>query len=270
MRPPGQAEVRRAGAFTLIEILVATAISMIIIVVLVGLSGEAGRHWKRNQTLSQLREQARTAMDFIGGEMQQAVAPISSSATNGPQFLVNPSLGSAYNNAGSAFWQIPGGEGSTDGNLLIVGYFVRRDAEGPRLCRLMLRPGDPDYALYQPSGSWLTDDLLDRRTAANKASDFEGLMLPNVVGIWFQPVETDGTVVSDWDSRLKDGRFPDHVIVSHVSLDSQGITLVKSGATTLPEATTAVDAEDYFQKLPVNLKPFAGLASFHVDFRDRQ
>lgn len=90
-RPPGirlRAPLCRRGqersAFTLIEVLVSTAILMVIVLVVTNLFDQASRNWNTGVDNAELNNEARAAIDLMTRELEAAVAgPIDSDQLSG-------------------------------------------------------------------------------------------------------------------------------------------------------------------------------------------
>ncbi len=238
---------RRASGFTLIELLVAATIFTVMAGILLSVSSQATTLWSRNHQQSQLREKARIALDFIGGEMRQAVLPLDRSSTAGPQFVVNPAgVSAAYRLKDAIFWQAPIATTHTHGNLAIVGYFIRRDGDRYQLCRYFINPDESNYRLFSNPTDWVNDGLLNSVAPASAASDYQGLFLENVVGLWVECFDESGASIVP-DSRV-DQRLPARVKVSLAVLDERGAERLAAN-TQIPKAGECVNAEDYVAKV---------------------
>lgn len=249
------------------ELLVAVAIFIIMAGVLLTLSGQATSLWSRNHQQSQLREKARTALDFIGNEMKQAVLPLDTSSQKGPQFVVNPAgLSSDFQRKDAVFWQAPIATSRTRGNLAIVGYFIRYDGRSYQLCRYFINPGESDYRLRSNPDDWVNNTLLDRVAPASEASDYRGLFLENVVGLWVECFDESGVLITGDSRTIR--RLPAKVKVSLAVLDETGAARVQAGAA-LPAASSSTNAEAYLDQVSEALRPMIAAVHINVSFENR-
>jgi len=267
--PPARLESngQRRGGFTLVEILVSTAIFTVMAGMLLSLSSQATTLWSRNHQQSQLREKARTALDFIGSEMKQAVLPLDRTSQNGPQFVVNPAgVTATYRLKDAVFWQAPIATSQTQGNLAIVGYFIRRDGGRYQLCRYFINPDEGSYRLRSAPSDWINDDLLNSVAPADEASDYKGLFLENVVGLWVECFDESGASIVP-DSRV-DERLPARVKVSLAVLDERGATRVADGEV-LPSVEASSNAGQFLDQVSASLRPLIDAVHINVTFDNR-
>lgn len=261
----GPCSVRRS-AFTLLELLVATAVFSILVLVLVAISNHALRTWSRNENKSDLREAARSAINLMGSELRQAALPVYRGDTKGLQFVVNPSsVSAAFKNRDCIFWQAPVASSRTKGDLAIVGYFIRKDGNVPKLCRFFVNPDDPDYQIYSSPDAWVTDDLLNSKAPANEASDLQGVFLENVPGMWITVYSDAATpYAADYDSRTAKV-LPARVEISLALMDKTGARRVADGAP-LPDARTYESVSAFVTDLPPSLRPHVDAVTINVPF----
>lgn len=263
--------VSRAGGlgrfflgFTILELLVATAVFLILVVVLASISNQAASVWSRNENKSDLREAARAAVSRMGAEMKQATLPIYKADQAGLQFVINPS-GLTVPQGDSVFWQAPIATSQTQGDLAIVGYFIRRGTDNgrpfSRLCRLFVNPDNSAYDIYNSGGTWLSDDLLNAKAPGTEASDFQGVFLDNVLGMWVTAYSASGTPYAPYDSRVAQ-ILPARVEISLVILDK----IAADRAASLPDATGSADAAIFVANLPQEFKPHVQTVSINVTF----
>lgn len=254
-------------AFTLIELLVATAVFSLLVLVLASISNQALSVWSRNEQKSDLREAARTAMNLIGSELRQAALPVYRADTNGLQLVVNPpGVSGAFNNHDSIFWQAPVATSRSKGDLAIVGYFIRKDGNASKLCRLFVNPDDPDYAVYTAPEAWVNDALLDAKAPADETSNLQGVFLENVPGMWITTYSDAVTAYpAAYDSRVIQ-KFPARIEISLALLDKVGAQRVASGQAVLPDSRNCADLASYLNQLPANIAEHVQTATINVPF----
>lgn len=258
---------RHRAAFTLVELLVASGIFMMLSVLLLSITNQATTLWSRNHQQSQLREKARTALDFISSEMRQAVLPLDRSSQTGPQFVVNPAgVTAPYRLRDTVFWQAPIATSRTSGSLAIVGYFIRNDGGRYQLCRFFVNPDDANYRLLSDPADWVNDDLLESVAPGDESSSYRGLFLENVVGLWVEGFDEAGSAVTT-DSRVLE-RLPARVKVSMAVLNEHGALRVAAGEA-LPDAADSPNAEAYLTEVSDSLRPLMDAVQISVTFNDR-
>jgi len=249
--------------FTLIELLTACAILSLLTLVLVGIAGQGGRLWSQTESQSQARQRARAMLDFLAAELRQAVIPLEPSR-QGLQFVVNPTgIGSEFLNRDAIFWQAPVVADSGSGDLAELGYFVRWNGTRASLCRVLVAPDNADYLVYDKPDDWLSDALLDRLAPADKANKYRGLFLENVIALWVEAFQADGTAYGG-DSRLTN-RLPATVKLTLVLLDSSTSARLADSSTVTGLYAGATSPEDLVSKLPPAIRPGCDLVSTVVN-----
>jgi len=270
--PPPHGKPSSRG-FTLIEILVAVSILAFMTGILASITGQASNLWMRNESQSQIRERARTALDLISHDLKQAVVPLSASNdTNfqfGPKFCLNPGggeNGATYNFPNSLFWYAPVASETSMGDLALVGYYLRPSPSGGTydLCRLLINPSDASYTLDTPLDTLLTSTFLDSNAPAgapvgegtgNTDVDYKGLVFKNVLGLWIT------VYPSNHDDPYK---LPDRVDITMVFVDDQAALKADSIA-----GATGADPRQYIESLPAPLKAVANMATTSINFMNR-
>ncbi|MEZ0298526.1 MAG: type II secretion system protein J [Candidatus Methylacidiphilales bacterium] len=259
--------MRRTDGFSLVELVTATTILSILSLVLIHLSNNAGRVWSQGESQNQHRQRARTVLDFIGRELKHATLSTGYNAGRPSlQFLINdPTLGSEYRNRDTIFWQAPVATETSAGDLAEIGYFVRWNGTQANLCRFFVNPRDTaNYLIYRsPSQAWITDDVLDAVSPADKTNSYQGLFLENVLGLWVNGYRSNGSAYGG-DSRTTTpaNRLPAYVELSLVLIDASTASQLKNGAaapsTIRSLYSTTTSAEEFMAQLP---RPLSGGAS---------
>jgi type II secretory pathway component PulJ len=256
----------KGSAFTLVELVVATAIFLILIVVLASISNQAATVWSRSESKSDLREAARAAISRMSSEMKQAALPLYKKDQKSLQFVINPSdISADYKHRDAVFWQAPIATSRDRGDLAIVGYFIRKEGKVPKLCRLYVNPSDAAYKLHDGTGAWLDDGLLDLKAPGTEDSHLQGVFLENVPGMWVTAYSDASTPYASYDSRVA-GKLPARVEISLALLDKKGAERVASGAAALPEAGACADAAAFMSQLPANIRAHVQNVTISVSF----
>ncbi len=264
-RHPQTAYIGKCHGFTLIELMVSTAVFMLLVIVLASTLNSSLGVWSRNENKSDLRESARVAIQFMASELRQAALPVYRGDQLGLQMVINPSTVSiACRNHDAIFWQAPIATTTSRGNLAIVGYFVRKDGNAYKLCRLFVNPDDPAYALYSSPAAWVTDSVLSAKAPATDASNFQGVFLENVPGMWVTAYSDATTAYAPYDSRetlnaqnVKEAKFPARIEISLALLDKAGAERVARGQIALPDSSSATypTLSAYIAALPASIRP---------------
>ena len=291
---------RQDAAFTLIELLVAVSVLSILILLLAQVSNTVANTWSSGNARADRRQNGRSLVDFIARELRGATLPVaapknaSGDIINIPDlnFVQNPdSVGDNYKYPHCIFWQAPIANNLTQGDLAVIGYFIRWDTSGstPKalLCRLFINPNDPNYSIYNTQEDWINSDLLDAAAPANNQKPvggapnaYRGLFAENVVAFWAQCIDAAGnkidgntanatvTETKSFDSRqdytgadaqgqsksYNAPTLPHSVEVSFILLDSQTASLLtNTTADTLKQiARVSASPEAYLTSLRAN------------------
>jgi type II secretory pathway pseudopilin PulG len=247
---PSRANSSRA--FTIVEVMVATAILALMVVLLAGMVSQVARLWQRGTAQTDQRRNARTILDFISTDLRGAILPVdplppandprNPTSNSGPppnlHFLLNPStVPPSHRHADALFWQAPIATDASRGDAAHIGYFVKWDTSTnpanprARLCRFFVNPVDEkNYRIYSHPGGDLSAERLDAVAPAHNQSDgtmragWRGLLAEDVVGFWARWRNGDDWVVS-FDSRTTP-TLPRTVQISVVQLDPIGAQAV--------------------------------------------
>jgi hypothetical protein len=182
------------GAFSLLELLVATAVFVGLALILLSIAGSLSSFWQMGISHNERRSSVLAAFSRMARDLRFAAAPVNPASTNF-QFVINPTnVGANYRLPQAAFWQAPVASDRARGDMALVGYFVQWVAETngsmtnfvPKLCRLLI--DSTDFQFQKPS-DWVNDALIAGHAPANKASGYEGQLAENILGIWMQPLD---------------------------------------------------------------------------------
>jgi type II secretory pathway component PulJ len=178
------------GAFSLLELLVATAVFVGLALILLSIAGSLSSFWQMGISHNERRSSVLAAFSRMARDLRFAAAPINPASTNF-QFVINPAgVSTNYKLPQAAFWQAPVASDRARGDMALVGYFVQWVAESngsvPKLCRLLI---DSTNFQFQKPSDWVNDALIASNAPANKASGYEGQLAENVLGIWMQPLD---------------------------------------------------------------------------------
>lgn len=307
--------------FTLVEMLVAIAILSILSLMLLIITNAATKVLSEGQKQNLNRLRARAMLDYMGRELRQAaLAPnqaalIATKPQSTPtlQFLINPPSVTAVANPQCIFWQAPiATDDHSRGNMAEIGYFVRwrQDKDNPalqypELCRYFVNPtgingaDNDDYRIYDTDylNSWVrggSQDLsgygksadVDQVAPGDKAHQFHGLFLDNVLGLWVQAYDYQNNLLNQngsYDSSVPADPahpLPAYIVLSIVTLDAPGgarlalnssaIQAIKDSYSSTVSTTQGADANDFLNKiltstaLPAGIKSGASVATITV------
>ena len=252
-------ETRRspAAGFTLVEVLVSTAVLMLLVVIMSQVTRSIASSWTAGSGNSERRQNVRALADFIGQELRAATLPVDPGAPSpNLQFVLNPaSVTARYPSA--LFWQAPVATDSSSGDLAEIGYFVRWVTSGsvPRaqLCRFFVNQGGANY-LIDTNAAWVTDALLQTVAPADSASGYVGLFADNVIGFWARCLKSDGTEIAAantlYDSRVTHA-LPASVEISLVLIDGPSASRMTDPLKKqlVDFSSSAVNAADFLKKI---------------------
>lgn len=200
--------IRMARAFTLVEVLVASAVFVLLLGVLVGaISSVTALSSQASSRLDSVRV-GREIFDLMQKDLAQIATLPTARRDEGPlQFVVNPPndvVAAAFKNPTAFFWQASVARDRSRGNLGIVGYFVQRPGGArSQLRRVIVEPAETtNYGLYGGPGpaSWLSPVVLTRFAAADSgpsASADRGWVADGVLGLWVRCLDIHGNVITE-------------------------------------------------------------------------
>ena len=158
------------GAFSLLELLVATAVFVGLALILLSIAGSLSSFWQMGISHNERRSSVLAAFSRMARDLRFAAAPVNPASTNF-QFVINPTnVGANYRLPQAAFWQAPVASDRARGDMALVGYFVQWVAESngsvPKLCRLII---DSTNIQIQKPSDWVNDALITANAPANNA-----------------------------------------------------------------------------------------------------
>jgi len=196
---------RSARAFTLVELLVSTAVLSLLLLMLAQISSMLGNTWSSGNGRAERRQSGRALVDFIAQELRAAALPIDRTpGIMNPdlQFVVNPSsVPAGFRQPSAIFWQAPIASDTERGDMAVLGYFVKWTAASgskpPRadLCRIAISPGAANHKIYDELTTWVTGAILQAEAPADETSGYKGLFAENVIGFWVRCLDQQGKVI---------------------------------------------------------------------------
>jgi prepilin-type N-terminal cleavage/methylation domain-containing protein len=186
---------RVSHGFTLVEVLIATAILSLLVILLASLVSAVNRAWiSGEQQVSEFQD-GRAVLELISRELSQAII------SPRLQLVQNPVMPAGLKlraNSDTIFWQAPIASGAS-GNLAEVGYFLVEDNSTPnsgaeifQLKRFFVPPSDPNnYQIFSnpPSDSsapWVSS-YVNAPVTTSVAS--------GVVALWIRCFDINGDLI---------------------------------------------------------------------------
>jgi len=243
------------SGFTLIEVLVATAVFILLMGLLLSLTSEASRLWQRAESQKARRQIARIVLETIGRDMESAAFTTN---TNSLQFLLNDSvrIGSTNLNPTAAFWQAPT-LGSMPGTLSEVGYFVQWIGTKSALCRYYV-PSTATNSLFSSNSTiwdkWLWPDKITSYAPGLQNTDtYGGLLSENVVGLWITLYDSNNAAMTNYDSRTTTRR-PTSAEISIAVIDPRTARRLVQASQITDSYSRSTNADSFVADLIPNLR----------------
>ncbi len=201
----GSRSLFRAPGFTILELLVATAIFALLATLLLSMTSEASKLWQRAENQKARRQIARIIIETMSRDMESVAFPVVSGATNSLQLVVGSATGTTNLNPNAAFWQATASGTGPIGGLAEVGYFVQWKDNRSALCRYYV-PGTNADSIFSSSAinwkDWLTASKIDAYAPGlNDSNSYGGLLAENVLGLWITVYDANNIAYTNYDSR---------------------------------------------------------------------
>jgi len=252
------------GGFTLIEVLVATAVFLVLLTLLLSITSHAGKIWQSSENQKSRREVARAALEMIARDFESTQFPLRSGSANSLEFARNPAAISAtYKNRDALFWQAPLSGPSESGDLQEVGYFVQWievAGQPPRgeLCRLRVPAANSDSIFNDPD-NWLSDDKLKKYApGSTDTNTYHGSLAENVLALWVTLYDTNNVPItaSPYSSR-SDPQVASAEIAIAVADPQTGRRVFSTADITSHYDEPTID--DFVSKLPPDIRQGVGV-----------
>ncbi|MBE2178931.1 MAG: hypothetical protein IAE97_00465 [Chthoniobacterales bacterium] len=221
----------------------ATAVFFLLAVVLASFASSTSAIWQQGIAHNDRRTAAMVMLAQMGRDLRNASLPAD---FNGGRldFVINPP-GVTHVMPQAIFWLAPSATVRTNGDQAVVGYFVRPVAEGtapaiPKLCRVMVNPGAPNYPATDASANWITDAVLDANAPASQAGNYAGQLAENVLGLWVRPLDQVGETIR---TNAAGTAFPAGAFDSSEGYrSSEGVTYQRALPSSIEVAIVVIDA----------------------------
>ncbi len=251
--------------FTLVELMVATAVLSVMVLMLMEILNRTSSAWTLGQAQTERRQSARSVADVIARELEPALMPVDPLDQSSLQFMLNSTaIPTSFCNPDTLFWQAPIASDRSRGDVAEVGYFLKWDtatlgSPHPLLCRFFVNPTDPDnYLILKSPTAWLSSDIFNKVAPANsQSSGYAGLFAENVIGFWARGYDKDGKCLKNYDSRVQHA-LPRTVKIFLVLVGPAGLAKLNQ----VPDYTTAgtgdePDLQAFISALPLGVRPAA-------------
>jgi prepilin-type N-terminal cleavage/methylation domain-containing protein len=188
--------------FTLLEVLVSTAILAVILVLFASMFSSTHEGVRLLNNSTKQRQEARVVLAKIAGELKESLtSPSVSYESNDPaarqfQLLINPPAMGELANAHTLFWSSASGNHADSG---LIGYAVRWDktdpaAPKPRLCRMFISQNESQHLLADlktsvPSGAWANEILMGTFAPADEANGYRGWLADNILALYARALD---------------------------------------------------------------------------------
>lgn len=234
----------RVSAFTLVELMVATAVLSVLVVLLAQVMSMVSDAWSGGTGRAERQQNGRALVDFVGRDLRSAALPVdpnSNGVTPDLQFVVNPeTVPGRFRQPHAIFWQAPIATDTSKGNMAEIGYFVRWDEahDPPRamLCRVFTNPGEAQHKVYQTL-DWLSEEKLQTLAPVDPATGYRGLFAENVIGFWARCLDSTGNLITQAGGGVQRGTFDSRKDYLDTSYNAEGATAsVTRKAPTLPSS----------------------------------
>ncbi len=245
-REAGAADARAMGrrAFTILELLVAMAVLLVIVLAVAGLAAGASRIWVQSERNTEQFQNGRAILELISRELAQAGNNSRLQLVDSPGGIPWPTTGTEPHQAivdgggmstSSLFWQAPVSRAVSTGgatpaavsDLSIVGYYLARyDAPAGGRSRFQLRrvfipptlaetnAANPQFRLYnappdRATAPWITG-LAPDAFDTTKSTSVVSVVSDGVIGFWIRCFDATGQPI-DWmyptTRNLADAKF---------------------------------------------------------------
>lgn len=257
--------------------LVALAILSLLVILLVTIMSGVMSTWQQDMARDERRSVAHRSLNLMAQDLRLMTFPANRADTNSLQFLIDPpatTLSGSYLLPHAFFGQAPVATdlstSTTQGDLAIVGYFIRWVGTDACLCRLLINPSSTDYGVYNSPTNWLTATLLDKHASAASTNSYAGLVGENVLGLWAQALDSNGnpilTTAAGSTASYASGAYDSRL---GYSVLTNGVTTVH-GPCALPAAVqlgvVVIDSQTA-RRLTSPVTPAAATTNFYGDIQ---
>lgn len=187
-------------AFTMVEMLVATAVFILLVTLLLSLVSHATQVWQRTDGQKNRQQAGRHALEMISRDLESAIFPLSTNSTL--HFQLNPGV-AGFENPAAAFWQSASSTETNGSDINDVGYFVAWTTDRhpvAELRRYQLAATNAESSFQIGSNAISSSKLKTHAPGSDDATTHQGLVARNIIGLWITLFEGSNAIVSPYDS----------------------------------------------------------------------
>lgn len=199
---------RASRGFTIVEMLVSTAVFMLMVVLLVSVVSQINTLWQQTDGQKTRRQSSRALLDLISRDLQGALSPLDSNNYSKIQFDLNPGTVGSFRS--SLFWMTASPASRSGSDIMTVGYFIRRTDTGSILCRAQLSGAVPNL--------WTQAATL---APADASSNYKGLAADGVLAMFVTLFDESGAVLREPSDTYSEKDLPYSVEVALVIADTR-------------------------------------------------
>lgn len=227
--------------------MVATAVFMLMVVLLVSVVSQVNTVWQQTDGQKSRRQSARALLDLISRDLQAALGPVDAKNGSDFQFDLNPG---GKSRKSSLFLQTssPGSRNGSD--VVSVGYFVRRTSDGSILCRVQKSGADKTL--------WMNADAMAPATAP----DFQGLAADGVLAMFITLYDNKGNVLRTPSQSYSSSSLPYAVEVALVIADTK---TARRMVDVIDNSDVAETADQFVNSVNVQYRPGVQVYRTRVD-----
>lgn len=239
---------RKARAFTIVEMLVATAVFMMMVVLLVSVVSQINSAWQQADGQKNRRESGRTLLDLIARDLQTALAPVDEKNASGLEFNKSPG-GFPDLHRDALFWNCSSPRVRSNSDIVTVGYFVRQSSTSSDLCRLQASGVVDDV--------WAQASMLAPATAPN----YQGLVAEGVLSMFVTLYGKTGNVLANPGASYSSSTLPHSVDVALIIAEPRTLKRMLA-AGTIPSQSTV---ETFMNAIPETFRAGVQLYRTRID-----
>lgn len=242
VRRPSQA------AFTLIEILTATAVFAMMMVLLFSALTHVNGVWQQADGQKTRRQNARILLDTMARDLQAAVIPMGTNAATPILFQMNPGGPDPDTRGDALYWQVASSFRRNGNDIGTVGYYVSPANDTLALCRL--------YTNAPVADPWTYRNTLAPATPP----DYEGLLAENVLAMFVTLYDKSGAVIAEPGETYSSPNPPAFAEIALVIADGRALQRVSG-----PLVFEGASADALFSNLPPAVRSHAQIFRTRVD-----
>ncbi len=226
----------------MLEMLVATVVFILLVMLLLSLVSHATQVWQRTDGQKNRQQAGRHALEMISRDLESALFPLSTNSTL--HFQLNPGV-TGFENPSAIFWQAASSAETNGSDINDVGYFVAWTTNShpvAELRRYQLAATNMESSFRVGSNAISAAKLQTHAPGSDDAATHQGLVAPNVIGLWITLFEGSNAISSPYDSRTTSSR-PTSAEVAVAVMDPRSAGRLANAISSYPtNAETFADA----------------------------